>query len=251
MSLFNKLIKNDQVDCSADCLEIPLSPIKLENCRKKKSFSEMEAEQKDQKIKENLDEIVKQSKDQAESLIQQAEEQALLIKEQARDEGYQAGLQEGRQNGYQEGCAKAAQDAKEMKEKARGLLQSAHRESKKYVSKTQTEIIKLAAAMASKVIHLNIDTKDECIVEIVKNALRYSEEKRQILIRCSAKLVSILQTNSYQFEKICPNASFVFLEDPSIEDSGCMIETEDQVINLDVDKQLDNIVNALLTMEDK
>lgn len=244
-----RLIKNNRVDMMAGCLEIPLMPVSMTINREKKTVDMPEAEERVSQTKARLDEMIRKAEVQAEGLIRQAREQAETIRTQARQEGYRAGLQEGKQSGYRAGYEEALQSMKEMEEQARTLLQNAHREYRDYIGRTSSEIIRMAAAIAKKIIHINIDMNDECIAEIVRDALHWAEEKKQILMRSPAQFVPALQANCFQFEKICPNAAFVILEDPTIKGCGCIIETEDQVINLDIDQQLENIVNALHTLE--
>ncbi|HHY81555.1 MAG TPA: hypothetical protein GX505_02620 [Clostridiales bacterium] len=249
MSLSRNLIKNNQVDMAKGCLQIPLMPIRNTLNGEKKSAAEWEAEEKARQIQVKLENMIRQAEAQAESIIQQAREQAQAIQMQARDEGYQAGLQEGRKSGFQAGYKEGMQSTEQMQKQAKALLQAAHRESREYIRKTQAEIIKLAAAMAKKIIHINIDMNDESIVEMVREALHSSEDRKQVLLRSPAHYIPILQASSCQFEKICPNATFVFLEDSTLKEYDCIIETEDQVIHLEIDQQLDNIVNALMKLE--
>lgn len=249
ISLSRRLIKHNQIDMMSGCLDIPLSSIQVLKNRGGESIKEGEAEEAAHETRAKQDEIIRQTELQSQQLIRHAGEQAETIKRKAKETGYQAGLQEGKQSGYQAGYDEALQHTKDMREQAKALLEAAHRESREYIKKTSLEIIQLAAAIAKKIICFSIDVKDESIVEMAKEALRQSEEKRQILMRSPAQFVSILQANAYQFEKICPNATFVFLEDPTIKSPGCVIETDDQVINLEVDKQLDHIIKALQTLE--
>jgi flagellar assembly protein FliH len=249
ISLSRKLIKNNQVDMVSGSLEIPLTPINLTSETEIKPDIEPELQQELNKTRARLDEMKRQAEAQAADIIRQAREQAESIKVQAKEEGYQAGFQEGRQSGYQTGYDEAIQSTEQMKEEAKALLKNAHLQSREYISQTKDEIISLAAAMAKKIIHISVDLNNECILEMVKEALYRSEEKKQVLLRCPAEFVSLLQANTSQFEKICPNATFIILEDPSVKKPGCVIETEDQVIDLDIDNQLENIVNALGALE--
>lgn len=246
-----RLIKNNQIDIVSGSLEIPLTPISLTSQKEMQPDIDSEMQEEVCQTRERLDEMIKKAESQAAEIISNAREEAESIKQQAREEGWQAGFQEGRDSGYQAGYEEAIQSSEKMKEMARALLQNAHLKSREYISKTKEEIINLAAAMARKIIHTRIDMDDECIVEMVKEALHQSEEKNQVLLRCPVEFISVLQANSSQFEKICPNANFIILEDPTVKGSGCVIETEDQVIDLEIDQQLNNIVSALGTLVEK
>jgi len=250
--LYRKIIKYNQVDVVKSSLEIPLVHIIESEQKEERQQQDNKLAEEALRLEEKLAEIIRQAEQQANDIIRQAGKEADKIRKQARDEGYQAGLrdglQEGKRMGYQAGYEEAMKATEELKEKAKSLLQSAHRESREYISRTKKEIIRLAAAMAKKIIHTDIDLNDAVIVEMVKEALHRSEEKKQVLLRSPAKFVSVLKANIDEFEKICPHATFVVLEDATIESPGCVIETEDQVINLEVDLQLNNIIEALSGM---
>ncbi|NLU36669.1 MAG: hypothetical protein GXX01_06600 [Clostridiales bacterium] len=243
----SRIIKHNQVDIAGSSLEIPVVPIESEK-ESEKPAGDGQAAEETIRLNEELQELINRAEKQAENIIRQAHEEADSIRRQAREEGYQAGLKEGKRTGYREGYEEAVKETEELKEKAKALLESAHRESREYISRTKAEIIRLAAAMARKIIHFNIDMNDEAIVEMVKEALHRSEEKKQVLLRSPAEFVSVLKANMDQFEKICPHANFIVLEDATVESPGCVIETEDQVINLEVDQQLNNIIEALSAM---
>jgi flagellar assembly protein FliH len=251
MSLSRKLIKNNQVDMGTDSLAIPVSPVRIirkadpENSKEKEAAYDRELEETALQAKAQIEEKIRQAEQQAKDVIDQAEGQAEAIRIQARETGYQKGFREGHQAGYQTGYKEAAQKTEEMREQAKALLSDAHRETREYIGRTREEIIRLAASMAKSIIRYSVDVREESIIEMVKNALHQAEERKQILLRCPAQYVSFLQANIYQFEKVCPSATFAVLEDTSVQSPGCIIETEDQSIDLEIDKQLDNIVNAL------
>ena len=250
MSLSRRLIKSDQVNMEAGSREIPLSPVRetrtadRETCDGTMAYDD-KWEEKLRQARDKMEEKLRDAEHEAGERIRRAEEQAESIRKQAGETGYQAGFQKGRKEGYKSGWDEAARNARETQEQARALLTDAHRETRQYIARTREEIIQLAASMAKGMIRYSVDVREESIVEMVKNALHQAEERKQVLIRCPAQYVSVLEENVRQFQKVCPNANFAILEDPSVKSPGCIIETEDQVMDLEIDRQLDNIVNAL------
>ncbi len=82
-----------------------------------------------------------------------------------------------------------------------------------------------------------------------REVLKQSSEKEQVIIRCPEKYIPVFKVHSSQLENVCPNAKFVFIEDSSVQEPGCIIETDKQVINLEINHQLDNIIKALKGMD--
>ena len=245
MPLSYRIIKNKEEGKNPESFEIPI--ISTEDLSKNQYGGNIENRKKEV-WGTQAKECIKNAEQQAKNIIEQARKEARIIKKQAEDRGYQDGFGKGKKEGYKQGYEQGMQETNEVKENAKQLLQSAHKESRKYIEKTRQEIIDLASSIARNIIHFNIDTKDESLIEMVKNALRHAEERKQIIIRSHPDCYLMLQTNLYQFKKICPNAIFTFLEDKAIKGKGCIIESEEQVINLEIDHQLENIVSALSEM---
>jgi len=250
MSLSRRLIKSDQVNMEAGSREIPLSPVREKSTADREMGDgamtcDSKREEELRQARDKMEEKLRDAEHEAEERIRRAEEQAASIRKQARETGYQAGLQKGRKEGYQSGWEEAARKTRETQEQARALLSDAHRETRRYIARTREEIIQLAASMAKGIIRYSVNVREESIVEMAKNALHQAEERKQVLIRCPEQYVSVLEENIREFKKVCPNANFAILEDPSVKNPGCIIETEDQVMDLEIDRQLDNIVNAL------
>lgn len=251
MTLSYRIIKHHQVDMKVNPVDIPI--ISTERFMKLtgRNHMDLEREEEFKNIKSQVDKMRKEAEKQAKSIVKQANKQAQTIKSQAQERGYQEGFQKGQEKGYQEGYEKALQDVKNIKEEARQLLMNAHKESRQYIETTQEEIIELAITMAKRILHRQIDTKEESIIEMVKNALHEAEERKQIIIRCCSSSIFVFKSHLDEFKKICPNALFTFLEDNSLERYECAIETEEQVLNLKIDQQLENIKVALLEMRER
>lgn len=251
MTLSYRIIKHHQVDMKVNPVDIPI--ISTERFMKLAERNHMDPEREDEfkNIKSQVDKMREEAEKQAESIVEQANKQAQTIKRQAQEKGYQEGFEKGQGKGYQEGYEKALQDVKSIKEEARKLLMNAHKESRQYIENIREEIIELAITMAKRILYRQIDTKEESIIEIVKSALHEAEERKQIIIRCCSSSISILKSHLDEFKKICPNAYFTFLEDNALEKYGCVIETEEQVMDLEIDQQLKNIKTALLEMREK
>lgn len=252
MTLSYRVIKNHQIDPQRDNFEIPIIPTR-EFLKYTKNDTDAPIEQMEnvQKAKIQKEELLTQAKTEAKNIVEKAHKQAQEIKNKAQETGYQEGFQRGQEEGYQIGQNQAFQETKKIKEQAKQVLRGAHRESREYIQSTREEIIALATSMAENIIHFSIDIREENIVEMVKNALHQAEERRQVLFRCSSPSLSMLRANVEEFQRICPNAKFTFLEDKGVKEHGCIIETEEQVMNLDIDEQLKKIKTALVEMGEK
>ncbi|HOB19531.1 MAG TPA: FliH/SctL family protein [Candidatus Atribacteria bacterium] len=245
-SLLYRLVKNSQVDVGAEKYEIPLSALDdIAIPRGGKESAEDGTESDIYYAESQAALILEQARAQADQILKRAESEATAIMAKAREEGFNSGFEQGRQEGWDAGSAEAEAKYEAMLRQAKEMLIAAHRESREYIRKTRDEITELAALIAESIIRFSIDTRDESIVEMVKKALQQAEEKKMILFRCSPEALPVIRANEHHFRKVCPYAAFSFLEDKGISRLGCIIESEDQVINLEIDRQLDNVIAAL------
>ena len=53
-----------------------------------------------------------------------------------------------------------------------------------------------------------------------------------------------------ELKAVCPNGRFIILEDGNLEDKGCTIENESQIIDLQIRKQIDSIIRDLNALEE-
>lgn len=249
MPLSYRVIKNSQVDPIEDNIEIPI--LSSEGF-KNHLPEEIALEQK--KILQNTkkaQKIIEEAERKSQEILHRTKQEAEDLKEQILQEAFQKGTVEGQKKGYQDGYSKGIEESQEIQKEAKQVLKSAHRESREYIRKTKEEIIQLAASMAENIIKYSINLEDENIVNMVNNALRKVEERKQIIIRCHPENVLLLEVHINQFKKICPNGVFTILEDKGKKLEEVIIETEAQIIHLDIDKQLENIKTALMEMSEQ
>lgn len=234
-----RVIKNYQVDMGLDEFKVPIVPA---HHLIKTGEEPLEEDGERDEIRD----LIKNAQAEAEEIVQQAQIRAEQIKEDAYKQGYQEGLMQGREEGKRSAYQEVEDEVATIKGQAKDLLHQAHQKTREYIRETREEIIELSVTIARNIIHHNLDVQDEAIVGMINNALKHAEGKKQVIIRSSPHHNLLLETNLYQFKKICPNANFIILEDRGMEGANCIIETEDQVINLNIDLQLVNIEKALL-----
>lgn len=175
-----------------------------------------------------------------------AEEEAAIAKQEAAEEGYKDGLKHGYQRGIQE--AKGVCD--EMKKTALDLIQQAKEEVEKYYSENKANIIRLAGDMAENIVNETIDLSSENILMLIKPIINLNERNELIVITCHPDKFEFLKKRKSELELAAPNARFVLLSDNNLEKNGCIIENENQIIDLQIRKQIESIVNDIRSMEE-
>ena len=207
-----------------------------------------------EKSKKHLDKVFKKERDkffaELRRIKEQVIEQAKLEGEALKKEAYEEGLKEGQLDGYESGLENGYQAGEEkanhLKENALKVIENAENEMKKYQREKQHEFIDLASIMAETILGKELkQTKSELqtLLEPVLNKLDKNDNFITIFVRKENQE----HTNKYMNElKECyPEMKFAVIVDDSLEKNGCIVETNYELIDLQLRKQLDLMVNDL------
>ncbi len=193
-----------------------------------------------------------------EKALNEAKAEIEKMKEEALNEGYQKGYEHGLQKGIEEGMnqglkkafEEVQEECNEIKKRALNLLEQAEKQVKEYYIDSKNRIIDLAGDMAESIVHNAIETSSENIVPLIKPIIQLYEDTETIIITCHPNNVEFLKDNVRELEKVCPKARFIILEDGNLEKNGCVIENESQIIDLQIRKQIDSIIDDIRNMEE-
>jgi len=201
MSRLFSLIKEGEVHPSSDKKVIPLDDFTIL----------MEAS-----------EILQRAKTEAEAYRAETEIECQNLREEAKKEGFQEGLQQ-------------------LNEKILGLDQ----EKKRLLHEMNKLILPLALKAAKKVVARELETKPETIVDIVLQALAPALQNHRITIYVNKLDKEILENEKPRLkEKLEQVESLSIREREDIAAGGCIIETEAGIINATIDSQWRAIESA-------
>ncbi|SFH51485.1 FliH/SctL family protein [Pisciglobus halotolerans] len=249
MSLSHKIIKAQHA-LAEECF----SPIKTDVLavpvfsRKKEESSERSALEKE---KSNL--YLLEAQREADALIKQAKEEAAVLKQTAEQEGYavgqQQGYQEGYTHGYQEAMVKGQAESEQLKQHAVQLLLEAEEQTQLYYKEKKEEWLELAAVMAENIVHETIDASSEKVLSLVYPVIhRLKKEDQLILLTVRPDQKAFVKEKLSHLEQQA-EARFVVLTDHSLERNGCIIETAHSITDLQVSRQLENMLDEMKKME--
>ncbi len=169
-------------------------------------------------------------------------------------EGEEKGLKEGFEKGYKEGEEKAKKEYEELKQtlektyqeklvQVEKVLKSISSESKKLVLDLDNQVLRLAQKIAEKIVAKTIETDQETLIRIIKQALEYLAEGLEIKIKVNPEDYNLLKEKisyiSKQPEKI------VLTADKGITKGGALIETSLGVIDATIEKRWEKVLKAL------
>ena len=178
--------------------------------------------------------------------MEEALKEAEILKKEAIDKGHKEGFREG----YKKGLTDCQVECDEIRKNALNMIDQAEKETKKYFKDNQENIIKLSGDMAESIVHATIDLSSENLLMLIKPIIDQNDRNELIIITCHPDNHELLKENKEQLEVCAPNARFVILLDNNLEKNGCIIENENQIIDLQIRKQIDSIIKDIRSLED-
>ena len=188
------------------------------------------------------------------ALLEAAEKEAAALKETALKQGFSEGkdqgYQEGYATGYTSGLEKAEQESIQIKASLQNMLMEAQEFVEKYYEEQKNELLKLAAHMAETIVHTTIDASSEQVMELVKPVIhRLKRENQLITLMVRSEQSQLVKEKAKELEKEHPALRFAVLTDNTLDKNGCIIESSHAIIDLQVRKQLDAMLDEMKDME--
>ena len=166
------------------------------------------------------------------NLVSRAQEEAENIKRSAFEEGYRKGLEQ------------ANTDIEQFRVNVHHFL-GATKEVFEYIA---PDILEISIDIARKIIKKEVESDPQVLIETIVDVLKtVSKNEPKINIRvkpqAAAFVKDTLPTVTYQYGI---DAKINIISDPSIEDGGCVFQTNNGIVDASVDTQLEIIKKALM-----
>lgn len=196
------------------------------------------ADQERQKLlmemQEEQEKLLNEAREQAGRIIADANYQADQIKRSAMDEGTRAGLTEGRKQAERELVSHRAELEEEYNNRYAQLEEEA-----KAVEPAFADIV---LALVRKLTGVVCEDKKDVIIYLIDNALHNLGRAKQIILHVSKADMPRVSANRAAFRELAGNVSeFDVMEDESLLENQCIIETENRIVDCSLDAQLENL----------
>lgn len=198
--------------------------------------------------------LLTQTKSEVQELKQKAEKEIENLRKKAQEEGFfdgqKSGFEKGKEQGFTEGLLQAENQNKELKASILLMIQEAKEEIKAYQEDKREEFIMLASHMAEKIVHDQIDRAEEGVLMLAKPFFYQLEKDEEfVTITTHPDQRAIVEEHLHQVEVISPNTRFMVFSDPSLEENGLVIESSKAVIDLQIKKQIETMLQEFEEME--
>ncbi|MBR1681174.1 hypothetical protein IJ707_05225, partial [bacterium] len=168
------------------------------------------------------------------NLISRAQEEADLIKETAAKEGYRAGLEQ------------AESDIIALRAKIAEFV-SAKKEVFEYIA---PDILEISVEIAQKIIKREVAQNPEVILESIVDVMKsMSKEESRLTVKLNPLQVDLVKTELPEYiSSMGIEAKINVVGDDSISEGGCILHTNNGIVDASIDTQIDIIKEALKGM---
>lgn len=198
------------------------------------------------------EEIIRNAQNEADGLLVFARLESERVKDEAKK---QADLlfEQKKQQGYQEGVSKLQDEVLEHKarldaefrSKEADLEQTAHMLQAEYEEKLETlekDMVDVMIQVFHKVFNIQFDNKKQILLHLIKDTLLEIDAGKRFIIRVADSNYKFVESHVEDIkEKIGNDVTIDVVNDRTLEENDCMIETATGVFDCSIDMVLSNL----------
>lgn len=188
---------------------------------------------------QEAEEIREDARQEREALLAAARQEAETIRQQAYQEGLAAGRREG------EEAARAELEA--LFTHAHKLVQEALAFQERMMGQARQDLLHLALAIASKIIGEKLEKPGVVATRALREALlRYRPSGQIITVRVNLQDLDAVEARKEEFIRLCQGTrEWRVVADDQVGPGGCLIETDQGIIDGRVESRFTAVQNAL------
>jgi len=165
------------------------------------------------------------------NLVSRAQEESENIKKSAFEEGYRAGLE------------KSSEDINAFKDELSKFM-SAKKDVFEYIA---PDILEISVDIAKKIVKKELELDPQVLLNTIVDVLRsVSKSEPKITIRVKPQAVQFIKDTipniTYQYGI---DSKINIIADPSVEEGGCVFQTNNGIVDASIDTQVEIIKKAL------
>lgn len=198
--------------------------------------------------------LLNETQQKKQTILLEAQKEATLLKETAEKSGFAEGKSKGYETGYTSGYAagmkQAEEESQRLRETIHNMLNEAQEVVENYYQAKRTEFIELAGHMAETIVHKSIDVSSDQVMDLIKPVLhRLKREDQFITLMVRPEQKELVKEKVKEFEKENQDIRFAILSDNTLDKNGCVVENVHAIVDLQVRKQLDAMIDEMKNAE--
>ena len=195
-----------------------------------------------QQAQGNADSILEDARAKAEEIIENAKLEAEQIKESATQTGYDQGFAQGKAEAMERADIYLANLQKEQ-EQMRAKQQD---EQDKFVHDAELKLVDMSCRMIQKLTGILVDEYKPVLIYLINNALSQDDNSKNLVIKVSEDNYTYVMDNKHRLVGASnPSISMEIYGDTKLNKQQCIIETDNGIIDLSMDVQVNNLITAI------
>lgn len=187
-----------------------------------------------QQIMEEQEEALNAAKEQAEALVKQAEQEADAIREAARSEGFEAGQAEGRMQAEQELHQRMQELQEDYDIRFQELMQQEEN--------LEPAFAELVVSLVRKLTGVVCENKKDVILYLLGTSMKNLQRTKTLTVRVCKNDMSRVSSKKTTLKLLVKDVEeFDIIEDDSLTENQCIIETDHRILDCSLDAQLQNL----------
>jgi flagellar assembly protein FliH len=251
MILLSRLIKSQwatPLEENQKVISIKALKLQSENESSSLMHKEMQIEEMLIKAQGEAEQILKQSKLQAQAIKDQIllEKEAWIqekieISEIAKQEGFAEGFKEGKDQGYLE--------YQESLSFAKEVVQRSKEDYEQHIESAEKTILCLGIKVAEKIIGQKLEENESFYLSIVKRALKEARDYTEIQLHVNPIHYGYILSQKEDLLAVFPKEVDIYIyPDEDLSKECCIIESANGRIEASIDSQLEEVKQKLLEL---
>ncbi len=185
-----------------------------------------------QPVRDKARELMHSAQAKAQQILQAAAARAEEIKNEARQQGCDAGVADA--------ADEIARKIAAQNEEARVMIEQTAQYRDELYDQLQESVLPLAMDIAEKIINIQLQKDDKVYMEIAKKAVMELKQSDDFMLRVGrGEFEKYFRDGGQWLREGTDCGDFEVVCDPSLEPGGLVIESNDEVINAGIAMQLD------------
>ncbi|WP_411955447.1 flagellar assembly protein FliH [Alkalibacillus sp. S2W] len=198
-----------------------------------------EAEKKLADAKQQAEQIINDAHNQVNQEREQFEQEKETAYKQAHDQGYQEGFQKGEKLGETQ--------YNELIDKANSVIEKTNLDYHEHIKSAEDTILLIAMKAAEKIVHQHLQENESRLMPIIQEAIEEVSDQPEIKVYVHVTQFQMVLDHKESLQAMLNNYSTLSIyPKKSIEEFGCVIETEQGQIDTSIDTQLNELKRTLL-----
>ncbi|MEG6617328.1 FliH/SctL family protein [Peptococcaceae bacterium 1198_IL3148] len=189
--------------------------------------------------------MLSEAQRQAATIVADAQQKADQLTKAARAEAEELKIQ-AQEQGYRDGLQQAETEAAQIRLQAQQVLEQAETVRKETFAAMEQEIVSLAVEIAEKFLTTQLQLDPDLVVEAAKEALQQVKDREQVTIYVNPEDIGAYIGRKPELtQMLSDRARLSIIADAKVKLGGCLVQTEQGVVDATADARWQEILKAL------